>query len=179
MKERSLLSYVEKTRLPYKEALQYVEDNKEIIESLYPNALYEFSLNIRTKNQSELTDTESVLLAEDMKYFLNKKSRFISDSAIVSNFLMDYRFYKVDFNLVADLEEYLFAENTSFGFILYMTKYNFLDIEIRYNLLERMYLGIRNNSEDDRTNLKKYITHLNTYNFNKDTKIILNRLASL
>lgn len=167
---------IEQSRQTYESAISFLEANKEEISNLYPNAYFEILLNIKTKNQCSLTNDEVIVLYSDMEYFLTKENRYTSDSAIVVNFLLGKRGERAPDELKTKLEEYIYKDNTSFGFVYCMLN-NKSDLETKYSKLLKMFVNITNPL--DKEKLDVYINELPEYNSLEDDNVIIERLKNL
>ena len=171
------LDYViDQSRQSYPNAVQFVEFYKSDIEKLYPMAYFEVMLNIKTRNQCELTDDQRQQLLGEMEYFFTKKTRYTSDSAMVANFLTGKFGERAPKELREKLINYLYKDNTSFGFVFFMVNSE-LPLEEKYTTALKIFNGITN--KIDKEKLTVYINELPTYNSLINDNIIIKRLQAL
>ncbi len=161
--------YVKKAQTNYGSAMEFYNRNLEAIGNLYPNAKFECELNIMTRFQDELTPKQTDDMVTAMRYFLTKETRFNSDSAIVSNFLVDIK--EVSPILKQQLEDYLFEDNTRFSFMYVLTDvYKGTD---KFEKVKSIYSKITD--EDDLIQLHMNIDNYDNIMNSEDGKIIIER----
>ena len=170
---------IDHARLPLREALKYLKDNKDVIEGLYPNAYFECVLNVLTRNIQLISNDEVSQLIKDMEYFLTKETRYTSDSAIVYNFLSNInKRVTLDLDFIQDLEEYLYKEHTSYSFKYNLETFYHLPSDIRIDMLMPIYEGILVKGGNEVEVLAKYIARQKKVNHIYADNLVLDGLLN-
>jgi len=178
LKENFTIEYVvEQARNTYEDALKFIEEHKEQIEKLYPNAVFEMTMNIKTRNQDKLTEEEKTQLTKDIEYFLTKPKRYVSDSAILLNYIFgEYGSKNTPLELRERIEKFLLEKKTSYSFMYFMMQYD-KKLEEKYNILKEIYTNIDNPAEKEKINI--YFDEMKKYNKIKMDNIIVDRLKKV